>query len=776
MSILLNKLLSLLPPRRREYLIVDQDFQILEISLGAQRFADCPDQVSTGKDIRLGFPELIGVEDLLIDVLEERQPSFELKGIGRYPDIDNPVYFDFYIIKYNLYYHEWQQSGLQQLIVFLEDVTEQMVLEQTLVQATNETSLLLSNLATSKTYIDKIITSMADALLVTTPSGIIKTVNRSAQDLLGYSEAELIGQLIGMIMPDKYLLPVASQEQLLADKSLLNLEVVCQTKAGEKVTVAFSCSAIQTETESLQNIIYIGRDITDRQRTQQRSAVQHATTHILSESDSVGDAIPKILSAIAHILEWDIGEFWTVKFLPENSVLKCVETWVKPSLFMPKSMDINETINLTTNIGIVNHIWETHSPHWLNHIVQKDDICGLQEAFGFPVQDDIEILGVMAFYSCEVRRFDRELLDVLTAIGSQIGQFIKRKQAEVALAESEERYRDLFENASDLIQAVTIEGRFLYVNRAWRETLGYTDDEIANLSLFEIIHPNSRAKSEDVFRCVITGEEVEKCQIEFVTKDGRKISVEGSINCKFVDGKPVATRAIFRDITERLQAEAALRHEQQKSEHLLLNILPEPIAERLKQEPKIIADDFPEVTVLFADIVGFTQLASSVKPIELLDLLNQIFSIFDRLCERHKLEKIKTIGDAYMVVGGLPKPQPNHAEAIAQMALDMQTKITQFRNQTQQAFNMRIGINTGPVVAGVIGLKKFSYDLWGDTVNMASRMESHGLPGRIQVTAATYEKLKEKFLFEERGAIEVKGKGQMTTYFLLGRKEETGSR
>ena len=198
--------------------------------------------------------------------------------------------------------------------------------------------------------------------------------------------------------------------------------------------------------------------------------------------------------------------------------------------------------------------------------------------------------------------------------------------------------------------------------------------------------------------------------------------------------------------------------------------LPQPIADRLKQDQSIIADTFADVTVLFADIVGFTQLSSRVSPTELVSLLNDIFSAFDQLAEKHGLEKIKTIGDAYMVVGGLPIPRSDHAEAIAQMALDMQQAVAEFSNTHNQAFSIRIGINTGPVVAGVIGIKKFIYDLWGDTVNTASRMESHGLPGCIQVTATTYHRLQDKYLFDSRGIIEVKGKGEMNTYFLMGIK------
>ncbi|MEM9539567.1 MAG: adenylate/guanylate cyclase domain-containing protein [Cyanobacteria bacterium P01_E01_bin.42] len=219
----------------------------------------------------------------------------------------------------------------------------------------------------------------------------------------------------------------------------------------------------------------------------------------------------------------------------------------------------------------------------------------------------------------------------------------------------------------------------------------------------------------------------------------------------------------------RKQADMAYQElslEKERSETLLLNILPEPIAQRLKADQQIIADDFDEVTVLFADIVNFTPLSASMSPTELVKLLNQIFSCFDRLAEKHGLEKIKTIGDAYMVVGGLPEPTSNHINAIAAMSLDMQDVLCQFNQEHQRNLNIRIGIHTGSAIAGVIGLKKFAYDLWGDTVNTASRMESHGLPGRIHVTDAVYQALKDRYLFEKRGKIVIKGKGEMNTYFL----------
>ncbi len=223
---------------------------------------------------------------------------------------------------------------------------------------------------------------------------------------------------------------------------------------------------------------------------------------------------------------------------------------------------------------------------------------------------------------------------------------------------------------------------------------------------------------------------------------------------------------------EKLQtAYLQLELEQAKSEELLLNVLPAAIALRLKDNEHNIAESFAEVTVMFADIVGFTELSSRISATAVVKVLNDIFSAFDHLADRHGLEKIKTIGDAYMVVGGLPTPREDHAEAIANMAIDMLHEIRLLSLEHSEPFSIRIGISSGPVVAGVIGLKKFIYDLWGDTVNIASRMESHGITGCIQVTTETYEILKDKYTFQKRGAIQVKGKGYMVTYLLTGKKE-----
>ena len=207
-----------------------------------------------------------------------------------------------------------------------------------------------------------------------------------------------------------------------------------------------------------------------------------------------------------------------------------------------------------------------------------------------------------------------------------------------------------------------------------------------------------------------------------------------------------------------------------QSDGLLLNVLPRSIAERLKRDPGVIAERYDEVTVLFADIADFTPFAERTSPEQVVGVLDEIFSAFDQLALQRGLEKIKTIGDAYMVAGGLPEPRTDHAEAVAELALEMQAEFARLCESLGLGLAIRIGIDTGPVVAGVIGRHKFTYDLWGDTVNTASRMEAHGVAGRIQVTQTTYQHLQDHYRFEERGEVEIKGKGLQRTYLLIGRE------
>ena len=216
---------------------------------------------------------------------------------------------------------------------------------------------------------------------------------------------------------------------------------------------------------------------------------------------------------------------------------------------------------------------------------------------------------------------------------------------------------------------------------------------------------------------------------------------------------------------------------QQKSETLLLNILPKEIAAILKNESRTIADDYEAASVLFADMVGFTPLSAELPPVEMVELLNEAFSYFDSLLDKYNVEKIRTIGDSYMVASGVPRRRPDHAQPLVRMALEMRDYISTHTFRHGQRINFRIGINSGSMIAGVIGRRKFVYDVWGDAVNIASRMESHGIGGAIQITRATYELIKAEFVCEPRGAIQIKGKGEMEVWHVIGegaRAGETG--
>ena len=210
--------------------------------------------------------------------------------------------------------------------------------------------------------------------------------------------------------------------------------------------------------------------------------------------------------------------------------------------------------------------------------------------------------------------------------------------------------------------------------------------------------------------------------------------------------------------------------EKKVSEQLLLNVLPQAIAERLKTQPGVIADTFPDATVLFAGLHDFPRLTQGMAAAEVVKLLNEIYSGFDALMQKLGLEKIKVIGDAYLVAAGVPVPRPDHAEAIAEAAMGLQQEIVRYAAPEGETFSLRIGINTGPVVAGVIGKTKFSYDVWGETIDTARHMETYGAPGHIQVNETTYARLCDKYLFEDRGEFYVKDKGELKMYFLKGRK------
>ena len=232
----------------------------------------------------------------------------------------------------------------------------------------------------------------------------------------------------------------------------------------------------------------------------------------------------------------------------------------------------------------------------------------------------------------------------------------------------------------------------------------------------------------------------------------------------------IAFFLLYYFVREKDRAYRMLNLERERADQLLLNVLPKEVAPRLKQSGQTIAEHFDSASVLFADIVGSTTLFADMEPREIVDWLNEVFSAFDVLLDKYGLEKIRTIGDSYMVAAGVPSPRPDHARALALMALDMCEQLQQMPARNGRRIAFRMGMNSGPMVGGVIGKTKFHYDLWGDTVNTASRMESHGEAGKIQVTQQTYDLLRGEFDFEPRGLIPIKGKGELQTWFLLGRR------
>lgn len=498
-----------------------------------------------------------------------------------------------------------------------------------------------------------------------------------------------------------------------------------------------------------------------------------ATTQAISHQYDVRSALQAVLRLVCMTIQWDYGEAWIPD--DDNKVLECSQAWYGSEVSLSEFKNQSLTVTSAPNVGFQGRIWASKQPEWIEDTFIEKDLFirysqithfGLKSAFGVPIILNDKVLAILIFYKKSSATINSRIINLVTAVATQLGSLIQRKQTEEILRITQERYHNIVENAVEGIYQTTPSGRYLRGNLALAKIYGYDSPEDLITSLKNVeqqlyVDPNRR---RDFSEAMEANHAVLGFESQVYRKDGKIIWIsENARAVRDSKEKLLYYEGTVSDITARKIA-------QQQTEKLLLNILPKPIAERLQKKQQVIADSFSDVSVLFADLVGFTNFASDKTPTELVEILNHIFSDFDLLSKQHGLEKIKTIGDAYMLVGGLPIPRLDHVEATAQMALDMQAALARFNARTKDDFRLRIGINIGPVVAGVIGLSKFSYDLWGDTVNVASRMESSGIPGETQVTAAVYERLKEKFIFKERGTVLIKGKGEMKTYFLLGRK------
>lgn len=557
----------------------------------------------------------------------------------------------------------------------------------------------------------------------------------------------------------------------------------------------------QLEKQLARKNIQLQKEIRERQRAEEEIKLLLKVTQSISNVPDFPSALEVALSEVCQATGWIFGEAWIPN--AEGTALECSSVFYYKNAAKDQTKFASvksfrkhsELLHLQPNEGLPGRVWTQGKSEWIPDVsLQPNAIflryqlarnCGFKAGFAVPIvmpssnfEQQLpprEVLAVLAFFMLESPQEDQRLVEVVSAVAAQLGTVIKQKKAEAALRDKERYLRLIIDNIPQQIFWKDTNSVFVGCNKNWANAaelehpeavVGMTDyDLIAN----PIQAENYRAQDRRI---------METDQAEFHIVETKQKNLEGQnilldvnkIPIHDSEGNVIGILGVLEDITQRQQAETALRVEQEKSERLLLNVLPKAIADQLKQDNSAIAEQFKEVTIMFADIVDFTPLASKVSPTELVNLLNEIFSSFDKLAEQHNLEKIKTIGDAYMVVGGVPTVQSNHAEAVAEMALDMQEKISQFKRDNHEPFQLRIGINTGSVIAGVIGIKKFSYDLWGDAVNLASRMETQGIAGSIQVTAATYQYLKDKYLFEKRGTLLVKGRGEMITYWLKGRK------
>ena len=404
----------------------------------------------------------------------------------------------------------------------------------------------------------------------------------------------------------------------------------------------------------------------------------------------------------------------------------------------------------------------------------------LREWQGTHVDDELMFRADGSSFAAEYRSYpmirDGQLVgSVVTFV--DISERVRQRDA---LTLAHRRVELLLESTGEGIYGIDPDGYCTFVNPAAAKLLGFANrDELIGKQMHELVHhtrPDGSPYPTQECRIYQALREKRGAHVDeevLYRADGSVFPAEYWSYPMIEDDEIVGCVVTFTDITMRVTHERLLANERARSERLLLSILPEVIATRLKTSPDVIADSSDEVTVLFADLAGFTAASADLPPERVVALLDGVFTRFDELVERHELEKIKTIGDGYMVAGGIPQPSPDHAERVAALALDMLSAVPLIPDVQELGLDVRIGIASGPVVAGVIGKKRFTYDLWGDTVNTASRMEAYAPVGAIQVTERTRALLGDRYEFARRDDVPIKGKGVMTTFVLARPSDAT---
>lgn len=508
----------------------------------------------------------------------------------------------------------------------------------------------------------------------------------------------------------------------------------------------------------------------------------------LERKSQMVDALHRFMASLTHFddlddILWDVANGAVAHLGLEDCVIYLVDDdrthLVQRAAYGPKNprgREILAPIRIPMGKGIVGTVAVTGKPERLEDVrvdarYITDDQARLSE-LAVPIVVRDTIIGVIDSEHSQVGFFTPEHEQLFATIASVTAGRVARFLLDEQLQEMQRLNSVIIDGAMDGIVTVDARGRVIAFNRAAEAVFRCQADTVLRHTVRRLIPAFD-----------VTVPPVGTLELQAVRPDGTRFPIEASVS-RVVARGGVMTTLIVRDISERLRAQREIQQlnstlearitertrelfdANATNERLLLNVLPAPIAERLKRGEVTIADRYDEVTVLFADLVGFTSWAAPRSPEEVVEVLSRVFTTFDALTAKHGLEKIKTIGDAYMVVAGVPTPLPRHREKMVGLALELTHAVRAIGQDVGSSLEVRLGLHSGPVVAGVIGTRKFAYDLWGDTVNTASRLESHGVPGRVHVLESTVRALSPEFEFEPRGEIELRSVGRVPTWLL----------